>query len=216
MNKRIFDTSAANETIINSSNAQGDAFYGLAVGAKNSENIKLTTGPTLEWGEAATSPVLYVGLESPGKDEVLALSSAGEKSFGIAYSGPVALLICRYALGGEPILDLDFPYHAGIKGNAGKEFKNVLQETNSFLLNNRDMGLAVTTVVFDVVTGIIYGLNHASLPSQCSRLLVNKALHQVQEPIDKVDYERWVAKVYRACPTWKSLRGRAVCWERSR
>jgi hypothetical protein len=212
MNKRIFDTSAANETI-NSSNAQGAVF---SVGSKMPNGLGYKEGAAFDWGGPFSSPTLLLGLDDPTKEEIMALGSAGKKSFGIVNAGTVQFLLVQYRLNTTPNMELALPYHAGLYGNTDKWFQGELQAVQEILANDHRSRLSLTTIVYDSRTGIIHGLNVTALPRQCSRFLVRNALRQVQAPIDFAEYERFVENTFQACPTWKSLRDRAVCWEGSK
>lgn len=212
MNKRNSDTSAANSTT-NSSNAQGAVF---SVGSKMPNGLGYREGAALDWGGPFSSPTLLLGLDNPTTEEIMALGSGGKKSFGIVNAGSVQFLLAQYRLNTAQNLELALPFHAGIYGNADKWFRDELKEVQENLASDNRSRLGLTTIVYDSRTGIIHGLNVIALPRQCSKFLVRNALRQVQAPIDFAEYERFVENTFQACPTWKSLRDRAVCWEGSK
>lgn len=209
----ISETSAVNERCQSSTPAETTIM--LSVGSKLPSCLS-QAGAYFEWGDGHLNPTFFVGLENPHQDEIMALSSAGEKSFGISFSGPLLFLMSRFALKNETIIDLEMPYHAGVDGNSNGDFQDVLNEVAVDLLANHFLGIGVTVIVFDANTRIIHGLNEMTLPRKCSMLLVSHALEQVKKPIDDAKYQSCLAAAYQRYPTWKSLRNRAVCWERSK
>jgi hypothetical protein len=171
-------------------------------------------GSVLVYGITSPSPTLLVAIDQPTERELHSLSSSGEKQYGITTHGPLSFLVSRFSLNGETIFSMDSPFHAGVARNANQEFIDSLVENHLNIESSQNSGLMTLQVVFDLNSKIVLGIRGFALPHRTSKVLLQRAIKQVCEPIERDEYLRLLQEAYNRYPTWNSMRKNAIVWDK--
>ncbi len=172
------------------------------------------SGFVFEFGDKTPAPTIYVALENPTASEVRSASSAGVKEYGICLNGPMTFLMGRYSLDGKAILSFDAPYYAGLGENISQSFFSNLVDFANVITSNSQLGLSLLTVVYDLHSKIVLGINCHTLPNRSSQFLLKHAIKQVSAPIGYEEYIHWIMETYDRYPSFKSMRKHAITWQK--